>query len=90
MKSHILHDFRASTQFKETSYDDFEGLHKLKLLTNFDLNLTSFPGGVTNYLVSVLLITPLGGDFISDVTDEGSCALEIFYRILLPFRFFFT
>ena len=30
------------------SSDRFRGLHKLKLMTNFDVNLASSPGGVVN------------------------------------------
>ena len=48
MNYHILHDVRISTPFKEKPSDDFKDLHKLKLLTNFDVNLTSSPGSVTN------------------------------------------
>ena len=43
MKYQILLDFRTDTPFKED-------LHKLKLLTNFGVNLTSFLGGVVNYV----------------------------------------
>ena len=50
MKYHIFYDFRTSTPFKENSSDKFKDFHKLKLLTNFDINLTSFLGGVTNYV----------------------------------------
>ena len=35
MKYHILHDFRASTPFKENSSDHFKDVHKLKILTKF-------------------------------------------------------
>ena len=45
MKFHILHDLRSSTPFKEKSYLHFKNLHKLKLLTNFDVNMISSPGG---------------------------------------------
>ena len=45
MEYHILHDFRTSTPFKEKSSDHFIDHHKMKLLTNFDINLTSFLGG---------------------------------------------
>ena len=34
----------------------------LKLLTNFDVNMTSFLGGVLNYVSTVYFITPLGDD----------------------------
>ena len=46
MKYHIFHDFRTFTAFKENSFDHSEDLHKVKFLTNFDVNLTSSPGGV--------------------------------------------
>ena len=48
MKCHILHDFRTSTPFKEKSLEHFKDLHKLKFLTNFDVNLASSPRGVMN------------------------------------------
>ena len=48
MKYHILHDFITSTPFKEKSSDHFKDLNKMELLTNFDIRLTSFIGGVTN------------------------------------------
>ena len=50
MKYHILFDFGTSSPFKEKSSHDFQDFHKLKLLTNFDVNVTSFPGGVMNNL----------------------------------------
>ena len=37
-----------STPFKEKSSDHFEDLPELKLLTNFDVNLTSSPIGAMN------------------------------------------
>ena len=48
MKYHILHHFRISILFKEKSSDNFKDLHKMELLTNFDVNLMSFLGGVMN------------------------------------------
>ena len=48
MKYHVLHDFMSSTPFEEKSSDYFKDLHKMKLLTNFDIILTSFLGGVMN------------------------------------------
>ena len=48
MKYHVLHDFITSTPFEEKSSDHFKDLHKMKLLTNFDISLTSFPEGVMN------------------------------------------
>ena len=44
MKYHILHDFGTSTPFEATSSDHPKDLHKLKLLTNFCVNLTSVVG----------------------------------------------
>ena len=52
MKNHILHDLRTSAQFKGKSSDHFKDLHKVKLLTNSDVNLTSSVGGVTNYMLN--------------------------------------
>ena len=46
MKYHILHDFGISTPIKEKFSGHLKDLHKLKLLTNFCINLTSFLGGV--------------------------------------------
>ena len=48
MKYHVLHDFMTSTPFEEKSSDHFKDIYKLKLLTNFDVSLTSFLGGVMN------------------------------------------
>ena len=48
MKYHVLHDFITSTPFEEKSSDHFKDIYKLKLLTNFDISLTSFLGGVMN------------------------------------------
>ena len=48
MKYHVLHDFITSTSFEEKSSDHFKDLHKMELLTNFDISLTSFLGRVMN------------------------------------------
>ena len=48
MKYHVLHDLITSTPFQEKSSDHFKDLHKMELLTNFDISLNSFPGGVMN------------------------------------------
>ena len=61
MKYHILHDFRTSTPFWEKSSDHFKNLHKLKLMTNFDFNLTSFLG-VISYVFNIKFISPPGDD----------------------------
>ena len=58
MKYHILHAISTSTLFKEESSDHFKDLHKMKLLANFEVNLTSSPGGVTNLTFNTLLISP--------------------------------
>ena len=41
MKHHVLHDLVTSTPFEEKSSDHFKDLHKMVLLTNFDISLTS-------------------------------------------------
>ena len=43
MKYHILHDFTTLTSCKGKSSGHFKDLHKLKLLTDFVVNLTSSP-----------------------------------------------
>ena len=48
MKYYVLHDFITSTPFKEKSSGHFKDLNEMELLTNFDISLTSFIGGVTN------------------------------------------
>ena len=53
MKYHILHDFRTSTAFKEKSSDHFTDLYKLRLLTSFDVNMTSFLGRAPNYVLNL-------------------------------------
>ena len=48
MKYQVLHDFITSTPFEEKSSDHFKDLHKMELLTNFYISLTSFLVGVMN------------------------------------------
>ena len=48
IKYHVLHDFITCTPFEEKSSDHFKDIHKMELLTNFDINLTSFLGEVMN------------------------------------------
>ena len=48
MKYHVLHDFITSTPFEEKSCDHIKDLHKMEFLTNSDVSLTSFLGGVMN------------------------------------------
>ena len=46
MKYQTLYDLRTSTPFKEKS--SFKNIYKLRLMTNFLVNLTLSPGGVMN------------------------------------------
>ena len=62
MKYHILHDFGTCTAFKEKCSDYLKDLHKLKPLTNFDVNLTTFLGGVMNNVLNVKFVTPSGDE----------------------------
>ena len=52
ISSVIFHDFRTLLHFEEKSSDHFKDLYKLKLLTNFDVNLTS-SSGVVNYVLNI-------------------------------------
>ena len=49
--SHFQYRFRTSTPFREKYSDHFKDLHKLTLLTHFDIILTSFLGGIINYVL---------------------------------------
>ena len=63
MKCHILHHFTTPNPLKEKSSDHFlKDLQKLKLLTNFDVNLTSFLGEAIKYVLNVYLRIPLGDE----------------------------
>ena len=57
MKYQILHEFRTLTPFKEKSSDHFKDLHKLKFLTNSDVNLKSSRGGVINLTFNTISST---------------------------------
>ena len=59
MKYHTLHDLGTSALFKEKSSDHCKDPHILKFLTNFDVSLTSSPGGVTNLTFNTLFINHL-------------------------------
>ena len=50
MKNHNLH---VTTAFKEKSSDHFKDIFKLKVQTNFDVNMTSFQGGVPDYVLNL-------------------------------------
>ena len=55
MKYYILHVFRASTPFIEKkSSGHFKDFHKMKLFTNFNVNMTlSQGGGVVNKKIKI-------------------------------------
>ena len=86
MKKHILHVFRTSTAFEEKSSDHFRDTYKLKLLTNFDVNMTSFPGGVPNYVLNLQFVTPPRNDVrLTSIGHE----LHFIMKIFKTFRGFF-
>ena len=49
---HILQVFKTSIEFIKKSSDHFD-IYKLKLLTSFDVNMTSFLKGVPNYVLKL-------------------------------------
>ena len=53
MKYHIFQVFKISIEFIEKSSDHFKDIYKLKLLTSFDINMTSFLKGVPNYVLNL-------------------------------------
>ena len=53
MKYHIFHVFKTSIELIEKSSDYFKDIYKLKLLTSFDVNMTSFLKGVPNYVLNL-------------------------------------
>ena len=62
MKYHLFQVFKPSIEFIKKSSDHFKDIYKLKLLTSFDVNMTSFLKGVPNYLLNFLFITPPRND----------------------------
>ena len=50
MKYHILNVFITSIEFIKKSSDRFKDIYKLKLLTRFNVTMTSFLKGVPNYV----------------------------------------
>ena len=52
MKYHILQVFKTSIEFIKKSSDHFKDIYKLKLLTSFDVHMTSFLKGVPNYVLN--------------------------------------
>ena len=53
MRYHVLQVFKTSVEFIEKSSDHFKDIYKLKLLTSFDVNMTSFLKGVPNYVLNL-------------------------------------
>ena len=53
MKYHIFQVLKTSIEFIEKSSDHFKDLYKLKLLTSFDVNMTSFLKGIPNYVLNL-------------------------------------
>ena len=53
MKHHIFQVYKASIEFIEKSTDHFKDIYKLKLLTSFDVNMTSFLKRVPNYVLNL-------------------------------------
>ena len=51
MKYHIFQVSKTSIEFIEKSSDHFKDIYKLKLLTSFDANMTSFLKGVPKYVL---------------------------------------
>ena len=52
MKYHILQVLKTSIEFIKKSSDHFKDIYKLKLLTTFDVYMTSFLNGVPNYVLN--------------------------------------
>ena len=52
MKYHILQVFRTSIEFIKKPSDHFKDIDKLKVLTNYDLYMTSFLKGVPFYVLN--------------------------------------
>ena len=50
MKYYIFQVFKTSIEFIKKSSDHFKDIYKLKLLTRFHVNMTSFLKGVPNYV----------------------------------------
>ena len=53
MKYHIFLVFKTSIEFIKISSDHFKDIYILKLLTSFDVNMTSFLKEVPNYVLNV-------------------------------------
>ena len=53
MKYHIFQVFKPFIEFIKQSSDHFKDIYELKLLTSFDVNMTSFLKGVPNYVLNL-------------------------------------
>ena len=53
IKYYILHIFKTSTPSKEKPLYQLKDLHKLKLLTYFDVSLTASLGRVANHVFNL-------------------------------------
>ena len=53
MKYHIFQVVKTSIELIEKYSDYFKDIYKLKLLTSFDVNMTSFLKGVPNYVLNL-------------------------------------
>ena len=53
MKYHSFRGFETSIEFAKKSSDHFKDIYKLKLLTSFDVSMTSFLKGVPNYVLNL-------------------------------------
>ena len=53
MKYHIFKVFKTSIEFIKKSSDLFKDIYKLRLLTSFDVNMSSFIKGVPNYVSNI-------------------------------------
>ena len=75
MKYNILHVFGTFTPFNKKPSRLFKDLHKLKLLTNFGLNLTTSLGEVANTVFNFQFTIPPGYEvrltlkFVNNLAD---------------------
>ena len=67
MNYQILIVFRTLIVFKKESSHHFIDVYKLKFLTNFVVNMTSFLEGVPNYVSNLLFVTLPKNDIGIDI-----------------------
>ena len=53
MKYRIFQVLKSSIEFIKKSCDHFKDIYKLKLLTSFDVSITSFLKGVPSYVLKL-------------------------------------